>query len=963
MRNINSIINVKSASVMTLLLFVTAFFPCFSYAQVDPTAWYGDGSANEFFIETADELAYLATLVNGSPSISFASKTITLLADIDLSNYVSGDGWIPIGNSGSNSSGNNKPFSGTFNGNGHVIINLTINRSNTDNQGLFGQISGKVSNLALENVKIMCGTYCGGITAMLTNSSIIENTYVTGSINGNQSVGGIIGYISSNSVIENSYNLANITGRGSYIAGIVGNTNNASIRNSYSLGTITGNNSVGGIVGTLITSSVTNCAALNQYINITSSYITYGRIFGNVSGSTMSDNFAWEGILHANGENSSGVHDDKNGANKTAEEIFNPDSWNAFSEENWLIEAGRPPVLNVFLNNPNIQQIGQYPEYILLNEPLEILPEQEWYFKNDGTGTYYINNAAELAYFSYLTRTRSNFRGSSVTLTADIDLKDIEAELEKYTMRGGTPYDRNGWVPIGFCGTFDGNGFVIKNLYINRPNEKQQGLFSSASFNTASIRNLGVIDADVTGGSTTGIIAGDAVNVKNSFTTGSVSGDGNVGGIAGTLWGDNSNLYSTANVIMRSNNTGTGDATCIGAGGIYGCNNIYGTYTNMYSTGTIKGGDNGGIGGSTSWEPSALQGNVALNESVGSSRISRIDRYEKTIDHNYAWENMLVNGRQITNIEHDNITDDGNRRYVHGADVTAKEIYDVIVWGADHANYPTDVWIIKEGKLPILRVFEEKNDERGGVSVQPNAIPDYIMAEVTPEVPDPEKSVVVSGMNRGFQIGLADEFGAWIHEPVFPDSSEIEFIVGYEESTFTLWLGIDGVYPAVTVPDIQADEMFNVGNYFYNVEIPEGVSNIRINFPADGMEYVPFTQAGNIALLKTGAEAWLSFEYYGIQYGDISIVIDGSGIFPELGIEPPVTLVSATPTAYVTNLNGNKNDLTVTITETYSDGSKEVFTKTFSINNNAAGSYDVGGYMVYVDTKGNTQIRECYIVK
>jgi len=74
--------------------------------------------------------------------------------------------------------------------------------------------------------------------------------------------------------------------------------------------------------------------------------------------------------------------------------------------------------------------------------------------------------------------------------------------------------------------------------------------------------------------------------------------------------------------------------------------------------------------------------------------------------------------------------------------------------------------------------------------------------------------------------------------------------------------------------------------------------------------------------------------------------------------------------ASVKQLNGNKNDLTVTVTETFVGffGGQEIVSivetvKTFSINNNAAGTYEVGGYKVYVDTKGNTQIRECYIVK
>jgi hypothetical protein len=48
--------------------------------------------------------------------------------------------------------------------------------------------------------------------------------------------------------------------------------------------------------------------------------------------------------------------------------------------------------------------------------------------------------------------------------------------------------------------------------------------------------------------------------------------------------------------------------------------------------------------------------------------------------------------------------------------------------------------------------------------------------------------------------------------------------------------------------------------------------------------------------------------------------------------------------------------------EEYTDGREFVFTETFSIDNNVAGTYVVGGYEVYVDTKGNTQIRACYVV-
>ena len=74
------------------------------------------------------------------------------------------------------------------------------------------------------------------------------------------------------------------------------------------------------------------------------------------------------------------------------------------------------------------------------------------------------------------------------------------------------------------------------------------------------------------------------------------------------------------------------------------------------------------------------------------------------------------------------------------------------------------------------------------------------------------------------------------------------------------------------------------------------------------------------------------------------------------------TLASAIPNAFVTKLNGNTNDLTITVTETLNNGNTITITKTFSISNNSAGIFQLGEYKVFVDTKGNTQIRACYFV-
>jgi para-nitrobenzyl esterase len=76
---------------------------------------------------------------------------------------------------------------------------------------------------------------------------------------------------------------------------------------------------------------------------------------------------------------------------------------------------------------------------------------------------------------------------------------------------------------------------------------------------------------------------------------------------------------------------------------------------------------------------------------------------------------------------------------------------------------------------------------------------------------------------------------------------------------------------------------------------------------------------------------------------------------------PLLVAARATPTASVKKLKGNKNELTITVTGEPVCGEINVYTETFTIHNNAAGTYTVGNYKVYVNTKGNVQIRECYI--
>ncbi|MCS3498178.1 filamentous hemagglutinin family protein [Bradyrhizobium japonicum] len=171
------------------------------------------------------------------------SGNYVLGANIDASataGWNGGAGFTPIGGIGDISS----YFSGIFDGLGHHISNLTINRPSSDNIGLFGYIDGgTIRNVGLEG----------------------------GSVTGNNAVGGLVGssglwvYGGTSSVayntISNVYNTGNVTGSGAMVGGLVGDAYITTISYSYATGTVAGYGAAGGLGGRVVASSVSNSYA------------------------------------------------------------------------------------------------------------------------------------------------------------------------------------------------------------------------------------------------------------------------------------------------------------------------------------------------------------------------------------------------------------------------------------------------------------------------------------------------------------------------------------------------------------------------------------------------------------------------------------------------------------------------------------------------------------------------------
>ena len=163
---------------------------------------------------------------------------------------------------------------------------------------------------------------------------------------------------------------------------------------------------------------------------------------------------------------------------------------------------------------------------------------------------------------------------------------------------------------------------------------------------------------------------------------------------------------------------------------------------------------------------------------------------------------------------------------------------------------------------------------------------------------------------------------------------------------------------------VKVGKLFRDWNQFtFSIEL----GTYTITFDTQGGSDIP-AQAitcGNL-LIEPVVPTRLGYTFLGWYYGETPFdfktpIKTGITLTAKWEKLKPV-IDNVVPIASVKQLNGNKNDLTITITEKLSDGTTNVFSKTFSINNNAADTYTVGSYNVYVDTKGNTQIRACHIV-
>ncbi|MCL2184216.1 MAG: hypothetical protein FWB85_12200 [Chitinispirillia bacterium] len=235
-------------------------------------------------------------------------------------------------------------------------------------------------------------------------------------------------------------------------------------------------------------------------------------------------------------------------------------------------------------------------------------PDVSWYTHDPGAQTITIRTGEELAGLAAIvngtwggTPRSDSFEGKTVKLAGDIDLTAFDnwVPIGIYNYDTRTGADRS----LPFSGTFDGGGYVINDLKINRPGADCQGLFGY--IRKGEVAYLGLNDANVRGRDFTGGIAGIIANhpsiVNGCHVIGRIAGASGVGGLVGHVISTSvvSNGYSSAEVSGAEN-----------IGGIAGYVSES-AVANCYSTGAVSGTERvGGVAGT------ALKSSVFANYSI-----------------------------------------------------------------------------------------------------------------------------------------------------------------------------------------------------------------------------------------------------------------------------------------------------------------------------------------------------------
>jgi hypothetical protein len=404
-------------------------------------------------------------------------KHFVMTSDINMSGYTFTQAVIAPNGATDNVVYVGAPFTGRFNGKGHIIRYLLVDTLGlyTDNLGLFGRLEGAfVENLSLLDVRIVGGTgsvFCGGLAGYCSESTLIHCD-TTGDVTGCISIGGLLGQTDgSSNRIYCCYSSCSVNGTKANIGGLIGELQGGLLTCSYATGTVilTGNsNSInaGGLLGSLNgyygECEVRYCYAAGsvsgfRYTGGLIGYNNQGKIVSCYSAGPVSVGIGseyWGGLVGWTNRlpqscywdiEASGQSTSAGGDGKTTEQMKQLDTflfWGRYQQ--WVINDGK-----------------EYPHLVWEETPGALI---EYALYSGGSGTeddpYLIGSVRDLMAMRSFPEDWDKF----FEMTADIDLSGYT--FERALIAPDENDSDEGFQGTWFSGVFDANDCVITNLTI-----------------------------------------------------------------------------------------------------------------------------------------------------------------------------------------------------------------------------------------------------------------------------------------------------------------------------------------------------------------------------------------------------------------------------------------------------------------------------------------------------------------
>ena len=505
--------------------------------------------------------------------------------------------------------------------------------------GLCGVSSGAITNSFASGLISGYGNL-GGLCGR--NSSAITNCYATVSVNGwdySLHLGGLCG--SNFGTITNCYATGSVNGGdySGYLGGLCGSNDNGTISNCYGTGSVAGGENsgyLGGLCGSKSGGTISSCFWDVERSELGMSgddnYGATGKTTLQMQTASTFTNAGWdfdpddgdeadwwmpievypklsfqEIAYTAPSEISLAV----NKSGKIQIDVFSKAgevlNWNisGYDSCGWIISVapdkgsstGPGDTITVTIDIDSTGLIvGDYTCQLILSANNGIsfsVPFLLHVNLLSGSGTvdnpWLIQSLADFDVFAG----DSSYWDDYVRLDVDIDLSGRTYSSAVIAPEEDVmPWDFDS---IPFTGVFSGDGHVIRNLTIDTAGADicYLGLFGQIKGLGAMVKNLGMVNVDVTGGDDSYSLGGlcgrnDEGTISNcSATGGSIVGDGSVGGLCGSNGGTISHCYATGTVSGVSY-----------VGGLVGSAGTWGVISNCTAYSNVTGATAGGLVGS-----------------------------------------------------------------------------------------------------------------------------------------------------------------------------------------------------------------------------------------------------------------------------------------------------------------------------------------------------------------------------